>query len=274
MPTLGENARKYYIDAYGLAAYDRYRNDNGVDTIHGSKYTHSMVVQRKFVHRPDHDVESIFWVLYLVLLTVRPAVPSKDWRDGRNKQALGYFEDHVVAMGVRCDSRDPLLANNDLALCASLEPKLAFLGLMLYEMGCHIAPEYAYVDEEPPKDHLHEVMRRLLLRYIVEMKDPIPLDANVALSPKTPATGGSGAGRGGSKKAMSILEEQRMSMRRLSVVEKGSKASRVDSQPEDTSQEAGGSRSNNGGSKRGGKSQSNTRIPQRGRKATQTKRRG
>ena len=194
MPTLGENARKYYIDAYGLAAYDRYRNDNGVDTIHGSKYTHSMVVQRKFVHRPDHDVESIFWVLYLVLLTVRPAVPSKDWRDGRNKQALGYFEDHVVAMGVRCDSRDPLLANNDLALCASLEPKLAFLGLMLYEMGCHIAPEYAYVDEEPPKDHLHEVMRRLLLRYILEMKDPIELDPNAALMRKTLGNEGSGAG--------------------------------------------------------------------------------
>ena len=62
---------------------------------------------------------------------------------------------------------------------------------------------------------------------------------------------------------MSVLQEQPASMGRLSVAEQGSKASRVDSQPGDTSQEVGGSRSNNSRSKRGGKSQSNTRRPQR-----------
>ncbi len=54
---------------------------------------------------------------------------------------------------------------------SALDPKLAFLGQMLVRMAAQIRPEYGYLSPPPPKDHLHESMRRLLLEQILEMGD-------------------------------------------------------------------------------------------------------
>ena len=115
-----------------------------------------------------------------VLLTVGPVVPSKDWNKSRNIRAHGYIEEHIIEKGTQADSREPLLYSK--LLKNALDPKFASLAPMLCEMGCQIAPEYTYLDEEPPKDHLHEVMRRLLLRYILQMEDPTELNPDVELA--------------------------------------------------------------------------------------------
>ena len=270
MPKLEGNVKACYIAAYDPKANECYRDDNGIDTVHGSKLTFpdSDEVQRHFVHRPDHDMESIFWVLLFVLIVAEPKDGSGTWDKTSNKEVYTGFKEHTIKKNSANDSRSFILNWNKKKLTSALDPKFRSLGPMLHEMGRQIAPEYAYLEKEPPKDHLHEAMRRLLLRYILEMKDPIELDPKAVLVKKTLRNECSGAGDPSSKKSMSIVQEQLMSLRRLSVAEKGSKASGVDSQPEDTPQEASVSRSNNGGSQGGDKSQSTTRRSQRGRKAT------
>ena len=275
MPTLDGEAKSRYLDAYGPAAYEAYRNDNGVDTFHGSKYTSSKGIKRAFVHRPDHDMESIFWVLLSVLLTVEPKEPSKDSNlDVQyNAMARAYFDEHTIQKGALSDSRDPLLEWDTSYLEYVLDPRFHTFAPMLHEMGRQVIPEYAYLDKEPPKDHLHEAMRRILLRYISEMKDKIDLvpekeswqeeeqgqQGHRGSKRKAPDAGGRNKP---TKKSRSVAEDHQQ--RRLS-------SQTIPSYPTATSRGATRSQRSNGKSTRGGTSKASTRGSQRRSKSVQTK---
>ena len=222
MPKLDEDAKSYYIDAYGLRAYEDYRHDNGIDIVHGAKFTSSGRIQRGFVHRPDHDVESIFWVLLYVLIIAEPKDGSGNWDKTDNKEVYECFKEHTIKKNSKKDSRSFILNWNKSMLASALDPKFHSLVPMLYEMRCQIKPEYAELDEEPPKDHLHEVMRRLLLGHILKMEDPIALNPDVELwKGEAGVTGTEG---GGSKKSRSVMDSHIQSQRRYSAVKEDNEA--------------------------------------------------
>ncbi len=78
MPELGPDALSVYVDAYTRHTYDTYSDKEG--RIHGTIMPpigfQSEPAQKTFYHRPDHDVESIFWVLLATLMRAQPQVLS------------------------------------------------------------------------------------------------------------------------------------------------------------------------------------------------------
>lgn len=185
MPTLSDNAKEAYIKAYGEPMYRRYCD--GPDTFHGSSRPPDPddLSSFEFCHRPDHDVESIFWVLLATLLRAQPLSRTKKVDFQRFLEADALFRDHVIQKGARIDSRDNLLTFTQADMQEALDPKLASLSRMLAKMAAQIRPEYGYLSPPPRKDHLHEAMRRLLLEQLVGMTDDIKLDPGVSrpLSP-------------------------------------------------------------------------------------------
>ena len=131
---------------------------------------------------PDHDVESIFWVLISVLLSVNPMEPSVNLNFRWNKKARAYIDDHEIEKDSIDDLRDSLLTWETTMLEYALDPKFHSLAPMLHEMGRQIKPEYAFIDKGLPRTSLHEAMRRILLRYILEMTDPIELNPDTESS--------------------------------------------------------------------------------------------
>lgn len=180
MPTLSGDAKRAYVRAYGQYEYNRYCDDPG--TFHGSTGPPDPdeLPPFEFCHRPDHDVESIFWVLLATLLRAQPFERTKDPNLKPFWAANESFLDHVIQKGVSIDSRDHLLVNSKPDMELILDPKLAPLSQMLADMAAHVLPEYGYLSPPPPKDHLHEVMRRLLLKQIIEMTDEIKLCPGVS----------------------------------------------------------------------------------------------
>ena len=181
MPLLSPSALGYYVDAYSIEEYN-HRND-AKDQCHGSKVPQFPSGHRPkkppFYHRPDHDVESFYWVLLATLLRAQPT-DSKAHGDLRGYwDVYGGFLQHSIEEGKKIDSRSFILKCTSEELEDALHPKLEGLVPMLREMATHIIPEYGYLEREPDFDHLHEVMRRLLLEQIVQMQenDPIELEA-------------------------------------------------------------------------------------------------
>lgn len=101
---------------------------------------------------PDHDVESIFWVLISVLLSVNPMEPSVNLNFRWNKKARAYIDDHEIEKDSIDDLRDSLLTWETTMLEYALDPKFHSLAPMLHQMGRQIKPEYAFIDKGPPKD--------------------------------------------------------------------------------------------------------------------------
>jgi hypothetical protein len=181
MPTLQGKAKTLYLKAYGQAAYDSFTDKGG--TFHGG--TSTGVIQESFLHRPRHDIESVFWTLLSSLLRVSPkdAAPETN-TPGDLSIALKHLDTHVIHSH-EPDNRGTLLTWTQTAFENALHPNLAFLAPMFADMCAQIRPEYAYLSPSPLREHLHEAMRRLLLRQIVDMgEDAIRLDPLVVRVPK------------------------------------------------------------------------------------------
>ncbi len=181
MPLLTSDALKVYIAAYDEEVYHLYNDKEG--------YVHGGIVpdlddekrppaQEKFYHRPDHDIESVFWVLLVTLLRAQPKTRTDGVDMGKYWKAYDYFLNHTIQQPEDDDedSRAVLLGYTEAKFEKILDPGLTSLAPMLRAMAKQIRPEYAYLDPPPPSDHLHEAMRRLLLEQILKMPDPIPLE--------------------------------------------------------------------------------------------------
>ena len=184
MPLLSPSALDYYVDAYSIEEYSNQNDEPGV--FHGGTPPKVEVGKSPnkpaFFHRPDHDVESFYWVLVATLLRARPKAEFKD-----HKNLTGYWDfyggflQHSIEEGKKNDTRSFILTCDAEQLEDALHPKLKGLVFMLRSMAAQIAPEYGYLEPEPAFDHLHEAMRRLLLEQIVKMEnDPIDLEAGTS----------------------------------------------------------------------------------------------
>ena len=206
MPMLTGEAEKTYLAAYKKEDYEGFCDAPG--EFHGCEHpidqnlllrfseeeqedAEEEMLQRKrqtaqFLHRADHDVESIYWVLVTTLLRAQPEKVSKDANLLTYYNTWKYFSQHVIMKGGTEDSRDAVLNLSVNKWKAALDPQLSSLGKMLYSMGKQIQPEYGLL-QSPKAEHLHEAMRRLLLKQIVAMeKEPIRLQRGVLRPVPTP----------------------------------------------------------------------------------------
>ena len=131
---------------------------------------HHLLVVPQFYHRPDHDVESFFWVLLTSLLRAQPKNSEDDANLVRYRQAYDVFLQHSIRENADLDSRTGLLQFGVKQFRRALHPELHDLAPMLRKMAEQIAPEYGYMKPPPARDHLHEAMRRLLLEQIFHME--------------------------------------------------------------------------------------------------------
>lgn len=55
---------------------------------------------------------------------------------------------------------------------------MADIAILLGSIAEQVSPEYAYWPVQPPEDHLHEAIQRLILQYLVDHRD-----SDIALDP-------------------------------------------------------------------------------------------
>ncbi|KAI0076778.1 hypothetical protein K474DRAFT_1191151 [Panus rudis PR-1116 ss-1] len=169
MPELRGKAFELYIQTYSRATYDKYTDKDG--TSHGGRFSEEDALT--FHHRPDYDVESIFWVLFVSLILAFPAGTDDASPNSSFCYVWRVFRDHTISKDG--DTRLAPLLYSVAEFKEALHPRLASLAPLLRKLAGQVIPEYAYLSHPPPEDHLHEAFRRIILEHIVGMDDPIPL---------------------------------------------------------------------------------------------------
>jgi hypothetical protein len=183
MPELQGNAKGRYMQTYDQVLYDSFSDRDGL--YHGGVVSDDP--QEVFLHRPRHDIESVFWTLLSSILRVSPTGCTPQENTNPEFSAVIHTLDSHVIGRCRLDSRELILDWREESLQAALHPKLASLAPMLVAMGTQIRPEYGYLSPSPRTEHLHEAMRRLLLQQIVDMgSDAIELDPHLVRVPFDP----------------------------------------------------------------------------------------
>lgn len=181
MPELTGKARMLYEATWGTKTYNRYCDDQ--HTCHGAIVPPNKVLRDLYeirkteptYHKPHHDVESMFWSLYITSIQL---VPISDIPD----RVTGAFNDTWYnlcrhrdgdSLLTMKDSRDMILFSLPDEVKMVLHPGLSTSPLprLLRLLCAQITPEYDLLEGIDKPDHLHEAMRRLLLDCIVEMED-------------------------------------------------------------------------------------------------------
>ena len=175
MPELDGKARDLYIHAYGE---DKYNSSN--DAHNGRTHGGTLKKDTKnelFFHRPDHDVESIFWTLFSALLRAVPHDAKETFSNDRYYiDTAQIFYSHNISSVI--DTRRILMQMTTDEFEKALHPGLRSLAPMLSKMVGQIQPEYDLLFPKPKKEHLHKALHRLILQQLVEMEsvsNPIPL---------------------------------------------------------------------------------------------------
>ena len=244
MPELYDDARELYDKAYKKETYVRFCDRPGY--FHGCKhpvnekeFVHLRAKDRdraiakmrqqkrdatQFLHRADHDVESIYWVLVTTLLRVLPDGASPVADPKMYQEFWWSLAQHTIEKGKTTDSREGICSKGIKDWEAVLDPQLSSLSYMLSAMGKQIRPEYGLLEPLDP-EHLHEAMRRLLLEQIVEMKGkPISLQRGVLrpapspppqLSLKRRTLHQTSGSTSGSKKSKASLADDGLRPRRM-----------------------------------------------------------
>ncbi|KAI0681738.1 hypothetical protein C8Q76DRAFT_804477 [Earliella scabrosa] len=187
MPELKGDALKLYIKVRGKSHYESY-NDKVVpfpeemrclggnaasmleqtwllvnSTMHGgtpppyaepSDVPKNQVLQ--FHHRPEHDVESVFWTLIAVLLRVHPHGHAREQYVPVTLRVLWeQFSAHKISdePTTQQDSRHPIFTRSldDWQSDFAPFPQMRDLGTLLYEISLHVRSEYAlwYLVDHP-----------------------------------------------------------------------------------------------------------------------------
>jgi len=76
-------------------------------------------LEKLFFHQPCHDAESVFWVIVMFLLRIRPAEDVEEGEDnaGEAKAERGYMEDHKVTNSALNALWKPLVEHRHQCLC-------------------------------------------------------------------------------------------------------------------------------------------------------------
>ncbi len=179
IPELSEKARELYVNAHGEAHYARY-NDTKF-TRHGAcpPGFDDFDAPRAFCHRPEHDVESIYWSMVSALLNVRPRGAEEEPGAAHAFAATWHnLLTHIIPddnPSTYTDPRDLTLQQNEQAWRLQLLGDMKDVGTLLYKISRQIRPEYAFCGDGLLPDHLHEAVQRLILQYLAD-HDDIPLD--------------------------------------------------------------------------------------------------
>lgn len=182
MPELSGQARELYGKTWGPSMYDLYCDDG--DTHHGATIPADDDLCNRYEtgstedinHQPRHDVESMFWSLYITSIRLVPKCDEPDVLRDQFKKVWKILQGHQIndPDHLQSDSRDGIFTRLADDIKQTLHPGLRSspLSKLIAALGEQIRPEYELIREELPyEDHLHEVMRRLLLECIVEMED-------------------------------------------------------------------------------------------------------
>ena len=209
MPELSEEAKNLYIKAYGKDRYDTYAEKvpplspavallaselvkefpdllASRDTIHGGRppsLSRMKDMKAKkvpivpFAHRPEHDVESVWWTMMSTLVRVQPANrPQEEFVPTSLSLLWQAFSEHAIMADPSPlhDRRSTILARRIEEWLSDFAPfpELQDVGRLLFAIACQVRCEYALWDPQPPHpDHLHEAVQRLILQYLVDHKD-------------------------------------------------------------------------------------------------------
>jgi hypothetical protein len=194
MPTLDGAAKTAYESAHRHDTLRKYEDSE--DQVHGGELMHRQEIRRilaangspdsRFFHQPRHDAESVFWVIVVFLLRVRPVDENVEKRENQDHEtevenpALNDLWKPLAEhdIGGRNDNRGNILKATTKTWVDALHPKLAFLEPMIGKLAEQVRPEYSLISPMPPALHLHEAMQRILFQTIWSMRDadPIPLD--------------------------------------------------------------------------------------------------
>ena len=175
MPQLLGEAKDMYIKAHGQERYDRYAEKDS-DTCHGcippSRRASGPSV---FTHRPEHDAESVGWTMLYTLLRVRPATfhDEKKWAPEWVAEIWDAFHKHAIRDSPTTSSEQRIIVfqipQDEWPLY--FPPEMADVAIMMSRIMQQVLPEYAYWPIQPPEDHLHEAMQRIILQYLVDHRD-------------------------------------------------------------------------------------------------------
>lgn len=151
MPLLDDEPelKRMYEAAYGETAYSF--NEAELD-----KSQDKSTIKNR--HQLRHDAESFYWVIVVFFLRALPLHPQRGDANLSNGadpwQALNHHSPGSVP-----DARAWLLYLSAIHWEQLLHP----------DLSCQVCPEYEYLRTVPEAHHVHEAMRRLLLKQIFKL---------------------------------------------------------------------------------------------------------
>ncbi|TBU25404.1 hypothetical protein BD311DRAFT_790439 [Dichomitus squalens] len=187
MPRLTDDALNLYIAVHGQERYDRYNDQPGAPECHGGRpptENPDDVDDAKlpaFVHRPEHDVESVYWTMVYALLGVQPvASPREDYASHACADVWKILLSHDIPDDEPDDAEETrgVIINARKSkwlrlFCRDMQD----VAVLMWRISQHVRSEYALWEGRLKRDHLHEAVQRLILQYLVDHRDnPIELD--------------------------------------------------------------------------------------------------
>ncbi|PIL29011.1 hypothetical protein GSI_09059 [Ganoderma sinense ZZ0214-1] len=167
MPKLSGRALELYQADRGMKHYERYNEKETMQgmPMHGgfSPEKYEETVSPGFYHRPEHDVESVFWTMFAVLARAQPASgPKEKHVPAMLRSVWKVFDTHEITSHptVTEDKRDAILRLIRQGWREAFAPFPAMQDVadLLFEVSKHVRSEYALWEwvRDPEPDHLHE----------------------------------------------------------------------------------------------------------------------
>ncbi|KAI1787263.1 hypothetical protein LXA43DRAFT_716444 [Ganoderma leucocontextum] len=180
MPELTGDALHRYNTVHGPARYDKYPPELKMGGAKQHGFTppppiHPPTFQSNltYVHRPEHDVESVFWTMLYALLLVKP----KDGKAEKNASpAFGRIWDtlnsHSIEENPGEDCRNVIFDCRISTWMDAFDESMRDVGVMLCNIANQVKTEWALWESSArTPDHLHEAFQRIILQYLVDHSD-------------------------------------------------------------------------------------------------------
>ena len=195
MPTLEGEVRQRYEERHAdNPRYELYNDKGGTSHggtsgsqqgygVRGARSRHQDLPT--FFHRPEHDVESIYWSMVCVLLRVRPTnFPKSQYAEGVLADAWNALDSHQIHDDAdRYDARQVIL-DYTLTKWEMLFPaEMEDVAELMWNISGQVSPEYGlwtWPKGQYREDHLHEALQRLIFEYLYTHRD-----RNIALDPSS-----------------------------------------------------------------------------------------
>lgn len=192
-------ARQAYVAIFGQTEYEKYQSvdRSTVDTARQDE---------NVSQEPRHDAESFYWIIVVSLLLSRPRGAPDD--QDTTHAALSKIWEKLYRHQVpnEGDERDTIMDRLPKQWKRWLHPGLHSMAPFLAKLSTQFRPEYHLLEpkspninerdmqeEAIPMEHLHEVMRRLLLEEIMRLElEPLLLDPNNNRKPSVELVDGAG----------------------------------------------------------------------------------